>query len=100
MFSKELTSIGSTAFWNCRSLTSIVIPKGVTSIGVAFHGCTNLKTITLPVGVKKIYDNFRGCESIEAIYVPAKKADYYKKRLPEELHQFIVEMEPVKKAKK
>jgi hypothetical protein len=31
--------------------------------------------------------------------VPAKKADYYKKRLPEELHQFIVEMEPVKKAK-
>ena len=74
--------------------------EGVTSIGFAFHGCTNLKTITLPVGVKKIYDNFRGCESIEAIYVPAKKADYYKKRLPEELHQFIVEMEPVKKAKK
>ena len=100
VLSKELTSIDSTAFWNCRSLTSIVIPKGVTSIGFAFDGCTNLKTITLPVGVKKIYDNFRGCESIEAIYVPAKKADYYKKRLPEELHQFIVEMEPVKKAKK
>ena len=30
----------------------------------------------------------------------AKKADYYKRRLPEKLHQFIVELVPVKKVKK
>ena len=29
--------------------------------------------------------------AIERINVPAKKADYYKKRQPEELHAFIVE---------
>ena len=46
------------------------------------------------------YWAFSDCESLKTIYVPAKKADYYKQRLPEELHQFIVEMEPVKKAKK
>ena len=27
---------------------------------------------------------------MKTIYVPAKKADYYKQRLPEELHQFLV----------
>jgi hypothetical protein len=32
--------------------------------------------------------------------VPAKRADYYKKRLPEELHSLIVEMPVEKKAKK
>lgn len=29
--------------------------------------------------------------AFERINVPAKKADYYKKRLPENLHAFIVE---------
>ena len=38
--------------------------------------------------------------SIKAINVPAKKKDYYIQRLPENLHSLIVEMEPVKKAKK
>jgi len=37
---------------------------------------------------------------LKTIYAPTKKADYYKQRLSEEYHQFIVEMEPVKKAKK
>jgi hypothetical protein len=35
----------------------------------------------------------------KTIYVPAKKTDYYMKRLPEELHDTIVELAPEKKAK-
>lgn len=38
--------------------------------------------------------------NLKAINVPAKKGAYYKKRLPEEVHHLVVEMEPVKKAKK
>jgi hypothetical protein len=34
---------------------------------------------------------------VKVINVPAKKADYYKKRLPEELHGFIVELSAEKK---
>ena len=45
-------------------------------------------------------DALLNCTGITTINIPAKKTDYYKKRLPEELHQFIVEMEPEKKAKK
>jgi hypothetical protein len=49
----------------------------------AFHDCTALKTIELPVGIKKIgKDAFKGCTALKTINVPAKKADYYKKRLP------------------
>ncbi|MBR2322739.1 MAG: leucine-rich repeat protein [Clostridia bacterium] len=42
------TKISSYAFYNCDSVTSIVIPNSVTSIGEgAFENCTSLATITL-----------------------------------------------------
>ena len=96
-----VTVINECAFYGCESLTSVTIPEGVTSIGgFAFSHCSALTTVTLPNGVKKMPNAFFKCTGITTINIPAKKTDYYKKRLPEELHQFIVEMEPVKKAKK
>ena len=51
--------------------------------------------------IKKIdEDIFKDCPALKVINVPAKKTEYYKKRLPEELHHLIVELPPVKKAKK
>jgi hypothetical protein len=83
-------------------LQSIVIPKGVKKIEYStFSGCTALTTVTLPVGVNKINEGaFTGCKALTTIYVPAKKTDYYKQRLPWELHSLIVELQPEKKAKK
>ena len=48
----SVTSIGSYAFSNCSSLTSIEIPSSVISIGSsAFYGCTGLTSFIIPKSV-------------------------------------------------
>ena len=64
--------IGSSAFKNCTSLTSITIPDGVTSIGnYAFEYCTSLASITIGDGVKSIGGSaFKNCTSLTSITIP------------------------------
>ena len=78
----------------CLGCKNTIIPDTVTKIGVgAFYGCTGLTSIAIPDSVKEIEESaFDGCTALKTIYVPAKKADYYKERLPEELHRLIVEL--------
>ena len=67
--SKNLTSIGSYAFCNCKSLTSLTIPSSVTSIAEgAFQGCSSLKTVTIPTGVTSIQSHtFFECSNLETV---------------------------------
>ena len=64
--------IGSNAFENCRSLTSIAIPNSVTSIGsYAFSGCSSLTSITIPNSVTSIGAwAFSGCSGLTSIAIP------------------------------
>ena len=120
----SVTNICYSAFKDCSSLTEITIPVSVTELGWSgeifanctglksvviqaklkkievkmFSGCTSLETVTLPAGIGSISkDAFEGCTALKTINVPAKKADYYKKRLPENLHSLIVELPAEKK---
>ena len=67
-----VTSIGSSAFSECSSLTSIVIPNGVTSIGSsAFSECTSLTSVTIPESVTSIGENaFSYCSSLTSVTIP------------------------------
>ena len=68
----SVTSIGSHAFLDCSSLTSITIPNSVTSIGsYAFHSCDGLTSITIPNSVTSIGGSaFFGCSSLTDIAIP------------------------------
>jgi hypothetical protein len=65
-----VTSIGNSAFSGCKSLSSITIPAGVTSIGLgALYDCLELQTINY-LGTKK---QWKGIEDTNLTIEPKKQ---------------------------
>ncbi len=67
-----VTLIGSSAFSDCLSLTSVTIPNSVTEIGrVAFSRCSSLTSVTIPNSVTEIGEYaFSGCDSLTSVTIP------------------------------
>ena len=74
----RVTSIGETAFYGCKELTSITIPEGMTRIEYnAFSGCSSLTSITIPRSVFYISSgSFSGCCNISSMIVDAGNTQY------------------------
>jgi len=74
----SVTSIGDDAFSYCNNLTSITIPDSVTIIGQdAFRFCSSLTSLTIPNSVTTIGDTvFAWCTSLTNITVDADNLNY------------------------
>ena len=69
----SVTSIGKGAFSYCVSLSEVVIPSSVTSIGKGvFSYCVSLSGIVIPSSITSIGDGaFYGCHSLSEIVIPS-----------------------------
>lgn len=68
----KVKSLGYEAFFGRFTLTSIIMPNGITSIDAcAFEYCEGLPTIIIPEGVTSIgYNAFSGCINLTSIIIP------------------------------
>ncbi len=69
---ESITDIGPDAFSNCSGLTSVVIPESVTSIGeYAFSKCSGLTSVTIPESVTTISPGaFSNCSGLTSVVIP------------------------------
>ena len=69
---KPVVVIQNSGFKDCSSLTSILIPNSIKSIGInAFENCSNITETTIPEGVTLIGNNtFLGCEKLASVTLP------------------------------
>ena len=67
----SVTSIGSSAFSGCSSLTSVTIGNSVTNIGnSAFSGCSGLTSVTIPNSVTSIGESaFKNCSGMASVTI-------------------------------
>jgi len=63
---RGVTSIGSSAFQDCKNLETVSLPGSLTALGkAAFLRCGKLTNITLPASLKSVgEDCFTGCEKL------------------------------------
>ena len=68
----NVTSIGTSAFYDCKSLTSVTIPNSVKTIESGSFGiCKGLKSITIPNSVTSIVGSaFSSCTGLTSITIP------------------------------
>ena len=70
-FPTSVTSIGFSAFDDCKNLTKLEIPESVTYIGAfAFSCCEKLTELKVPASVTEIGDSaFSNCTSLETVVI-------------------------------
>ena len=77
----QITTLKSSTFSNCASLTSVQLPSTLTSIeGSAFYNCTSLTEITLDATTPPTLGSgqLSTCSSLEVIFVPEESVTAYR----------------------
>ena len=67
-----IAKIGSSAFYNCKSVAKVTIPNGVKDIdGFAFYACSVLESVAMGDSVTSVKKNaFDWCVKLASVYLP------------------------------
>ena len=67
-----VVTIAEAAFFDCDSITGVLIPDSVTGVGYeAFFSCSSLKNVTIGNGLTSIRaDEFEWCSSLTSMVIP------------------------------
>ncbi len=73
VFAEGRTAIPEAVFFNCESLTSVLLPESVTLVeGGAFEKCVSLVKVDLPEGLEQIGGSaFKDCSALSEVVLPA-----------------------------
>ncbi len=66
----SVTAIGFCAFWNCESLTTVEMPLLTTIGGRAFWNCESLTTVDMPSVTTLGSSAFNGCTALTTVDMP------------------------------
>lgn len=70
--SYRVTRVNQYAFYGCEQITSVIVPNGVTSIGLlAFDRCKTLSNVTLPSTLVTIEREAFGSTALTSLALPA-----------------------------
>ena len=74
---ENIKKLEKDSFRDCRILTTISLPNGITEIGNrSFRGCSLLENINMPENLTKIGNEaFRGCTSLTSLIIPNTVTD-------------------------
>jgi len=56
-------------FEGCTSLTSFVLPNGISKLTGTFKGCTSITSFEVPKNILGLYNTFEDCTSLESITI-------------------------------
>ena len=72
------TSIAANAFYNCRKIPAINLPKSLKCIGKsAFKGCKMLTSISIPSSIIRIGDNIFSTDYLKTLILTADSIEEY-----------------------
>lgn len=67
----SVTDIGSTAFADCKALTSVKMPSATSIGGDAFSGCSSLASVAMPLVTRIDYRAFYNCFNLTSVDMPS-----------------------------
>ena len=73
----EINVIGSTAFADCKVLTSVSLPLATIVREDAFANCTALTSVSLPLAKEIEEDAFTNCTALTSVSLPAATKIWY-----------------------